>query len=422
MNFPHRVMLAGALTLVAASSVLAQGQTGVLGIAPMVNPGDGVPLGPVLFSPSLQMGWVSQDNLFRTAVDPVSDDLYIARGNLIFDLPIHQSLLRLAYRPVYRNYKTFELQQNWSQFIDLTGRFEFSSGLVIDAQYRFVDGSQETREVDPGDELTFGNNPFRKNWISLEADYWFTARDGIRLTLLYDNVAYKDPLTEPSPDPEEQQFYNFTRTAAGAGWLHQLNDVLVLDVTYRRVWFDPVDTFSYRTSTSDEVTVGVEGLLSPVVSTQMRVGWRQTTFDEVDGEQVLEDYSRFIINGFVTWDMGHGSSLNLGLWRETYPSNFGLNAFYDTSRAVLTYRYDRERFFVLARARYQVNDYQVEDVVSGELRKDDITSYTAGLGYRITRIVSLYGSYIHLERDSTTPRNGYDANAISVGVTIGIGP
>jgi len=422
MKLPRRILLAGLVTLGAASPVLAQGQTGVLGIPPMTNPGEGLPVGPMLFSPSVQMAWVSQDNLFRTPTDPFADDLYVARANFMFDIPVRQSLVRFAYRPVYREYKTYELQQNWSHFVNLTGRFEFSSGLVIDAQYRFVDGSQEIREVDPGGELVFGDNPFRKNWFNLGVDYWFTARDGVRLTAQYDDVAYKDPLTEPSPDPDEQQFYDYTRTFAGAGWLHQINDVLVMNVSYRRVWFDPVDTLSYRTSTSDEATVGVEGLLSPVVSTAMRVGWRQTQFDDALGDEVPQDYSRFIINGFVTWDMGHGSSLNLSLWRETFPSSFGLNAFYDSSRAVLTYRFDRERFFALARARYQINDYQVEDLVTGEPRKDDIISYTLGLGYRITRILSLYGSYIHLERDSTIPRNSFDANAISVGVTVGIGP
>ena len=63
-----------------------------------------------------------------------------------------------------------------------------------------------------------------------------------------------------------------------------------------------------------------------------------------------------------------------------------------------------------------------DDIQLGELRRDDITSYTAGLGFRFTRTASLYGSYVHRSRDSTIPRFGYDANLFSIGVTLGIGP
>ncbi len=386
---------------------------------PVVNKGEAIPVGPFLFSPALQLSWQHRDNIFFTPVDPVADEVYLARAAVVFELPIYESYLRFSYISQYREYKDFQLQENWSHFVDLSGAFEFSNGLVIDAMYRYVQGSLETREVDPGDELVFGDRPFKKNFLGFGLDYWITARDGIGFKADYTDVAYNDPLTGPDPGLNEAQFYDYERTSLGLGWIHQLSSILSMDLMYGRIQFDPVDTLAWRTSTSDQITAGFKGLLSPVVSTELRVGWRETEYDPIDGEQVLENYSGPIINGFFNWELAHGSELRLDLLRSDYPSNYGVNAYYTATGASLIYLLDRGRFFGQARARYQTNDYELADLPTGDDRKDDISTFTLGMGYRLTDIFSLYGTYLYEDRDSSIFRYGYTTNIYSIGLTIG---
>jgi hypothetical protein len=387
---------------------------------PMVtNTEDAIPVGPFLFSPAVQLTWQHRDNIFFTPDDPVSDEVYLARASFVFELPIYESYVRFSYTPVYRDYKDYQLQENWSHFVDLSGAFEFSNGLVFDAIYRYVQGSMETREVDPGDELIFGDRPFKKNFFKAGLDYWFTARDGISLVGDYTDVAYDESLSSPDPGEGEYQFYDYERTHLGLGWVHQISPVLTMDVMYGRIEFEPVNTLAWRTSTSDQITAGFKGQLSAVWSTEIRLGWRETQYEPFEGEQIVDDFSGAIVEGHLAWDLAHGSSLRLDLLRSDYPSNFGVNAYYTATGGALSYNLDRGNVFGLLRGRYQNNDYVLRDLATGDDRSDDITSLTFALGYRLTRLFSLYGSYLYEDRSSTIYRYSYDTNIFTIGLTIG---
>ena len=409
----YRVASTCLIILLMVSSVFAQSHDP----QPLVNPGEAIVVGPFLFSPALQLQWQHRDNIFFTPDNPVADEVYVARAALVLELPIYESYVRFSYRPQFREYKDYELQENWSHFVDLIGAFEFSSGVVLDAAYRFVKGSLETREVDPGDELVFGDNAFTKNFLGVGFDYWISARDGLSIEFDYTDVAYDDPLTEPNSNRE--QFYDYTRGAGSIGWVHQLSSVLVMDVMYGHIQFDPVDTFAWRTSTSDQVTAGFKGQIHPVLATELRVGWRDTEYDQFAGENVVDNFSGPIINGFFDWDLAHGSSLRLDLLRSDYPSNFGVNAYFTATGGSLIYNLDRGDFFGQARGRYQVNDYELKDLTTGQDRSDDITTFIVGFGYRFTDVLSLYGSYLYEDRDSSIYRYSYSTNIISLSFTIG---
>jgi hypothetical protein len=416
MKYFSRVVLLQLIALAATFGVFAQ-ESDRFDVQPVTNVGEAIPVGPFIFSPAIQLQWQHRDNIFFTPDDPVVDQVYVARAAIVFELPVYESYVRFSYRPQYREFKEWELRENWSHFVDLLGGFEFSSGVVLDAAYRFVRGGLETREVDPGGELVFGDRPFNKHFFGLGFDYWITARDGISIDLDYTDVAYDDPLT--APDDPRDQFYDYTRAFGAIGWVHQLSPILVMDVKYGHIQFDPVNTFAWRTSTSDQITVGFKGQLSPVIATELQLGWRETDYDPFQGEQLLESFSGPIVKGFIDWDLAHGSSLRLDLIRSDYPSNYGINAYYTATGGGLIYNLDRGDFFGQARARYQVNDYEVPDLTFGELRSDDITTFILGLGYRITDILSLYGSYLYEDRSSSIYWYGYTTNIFSLSLTIG---
>jgi hypothetical protein len=372
--------------------------------------GEALPLGPFLFSPALELTWEHRDNIFFDPVDPVDDNVYVARARLMLELPIYESYVRFSYTPQYRDYEEYSLEEKWSHFVDLSTVLESSSGLVFQAKYRYVDAALETSEVDPGGELFYGDQRFFKHYAKVGVDYWFTNRDGISIEGDFTDLWYDQP--------ERSLFYDYTRTSAGVGWLHQLTALLVTDLKVRRIEFEPDNTVAYRRSEADEITVGFRGQWGPITSSEIRVGWRETSYDLEPGDPEISDYSGPVILGHVGWELAHGATLKLDLLRSDFPSNYGPNAYYTATGGGVTYNLNRGRLFGQARLRMQNNDYELPDPATGRERSDDIKTLSLGLGYRFTDLFSLHGSYLYENRESLT-RFSYDVNFFKIGVVLG---
>jgi hypothetical protein len=388
------------------------GQPGVEPRKISPNSGEAIAVGPFLFSPALQLSWQHQDNIFFTAGNEVADSLWLARARFQFELPIYESYILFAYTPQYRDYATYELEDKWGHFFDFIGDFEFANGLVLDTTYRYVKSNLETREVDPGGELFWSDRLFQKHFVAANLDYWFSNRDGISFFGDYTDLKYDEP----------DIFYDYRRVYAGIGWLHQLSDVLVMKVAYGHIDFKPDNTIQYRTSSSDEVALTFEGQINPVMSTGITVGYRKTRYDTQEGDPDVPDvpdYGGLIAKGFFNWELGHSSALRLDLLRSDYPSNFGINANYVATGGSLVYRYDRNRLFGNARYRYQVNDYAMPDLATGLERRDPITTWGLGLGYRFGSYFSIWGGYLNEDRGSNIHRYSYKNAVYTLGLIVG---
>ncbi len=373
---------------------------------------DAIVVGPFLFSPALQLTWQDRDNIFYTPDNEVRDQLILARAQLLFEAPINESNVYFSYSPQYTDYRTYELIDKWSHFFDAGGTFLFSNGLALRANYQYIIGNLETREVDPGGELYYGDPRFIKNHAAVAADYWFTQRDGLFVDFSWTDLDHSDP----------QLFYDYTSTAAGLGWLHQLSPTLVMDLRYGVMDFDAHDNIyrsnSFRDFLSNSLTIGFRGQLNPVVATEARFGYRRLTYDLQPGDPPIEDFSGFIVNGSVSWDMAHGSVLSFDLLHSPFPSNYAENANYVATGAGLTYSLDRGKVFGQAHGRFQNNEYDLPDPITHELRSDDILSLGLGLGVRFTDHMSLFGSYLHEDRESLY-RYSYTINIYTLGLVVG---
>ena len=401
------VLSSGPLIAQQGSSIPSGGASAPVGIS-----SDSIVVGPFLFSPSLQLTWQDRDNIFYTPDNEVRDQLIIARAQLLFEVPINESHVYFSYSPQYTDYRTYQLVDNWSHFFDVGGSFLFSSGLALRANYNYIIGNLETREVDPGGELFYGDTRFVKNFAAVSADYWFSNRDGLFVDFSWTDLDHSDP----------QLFYDYTSIAAGLGWLHQLSPNLVMDARYGVIDFDAHDNIyqsnGFRDSLSNIVTLGFRGQLSPVVATEGRVGYQTIQYDLQPGDPPIEDFSGFIANGFISWDMAHGSVLSFDILHSPYPSNYADNANYVATGAGLTYSLNRGSIFGQAHGRIQNNDYDLPDPVSNELRSDDIFSLGLGLGVRFGDHMSLFGSYLFEERESLY-QYSYTVNIFTLGLVVG---
>jgi len=412
------VCLGAAIMLSGEAAAQAGGQSGGQpGVEPtrgQPNTYEAVPVGPFLFSPAVQLNWQHRDNIFFTPDDEVSDWVFMGRARLQFELPINESYLLFSYTPQYRDYKDYSLDDKWSHFVDVLGGFEFSNGLILDATYKYMYGNLENREVDPGGELYWGDRRYEKNFAGVSLSYWATAKDGFNIEGNYTDVSHEDP----------ELWYDYTQFVVGAGWLHQLSEILVMDVTYRHTEFEPEEGLvinnTFRQSSSDEITLGLRGMINPVIKTEFVIGYRNTSYEGSDIVPLeFPDFGGLIMRGYFNWTLGHHSSLRLDLLRSDYPSNYGVNTNYVATGGSLQYSFERHRFSAQLRGRYQVNDYEYPDILTGQDREDPITTYAVGLGYRFGPYLSLWGGYLYENRDSTIYRYSYDYSVFTLGLVVG---
>ncbi len=372
---------------------------------------EGIALGPFIFSPAVDLTWEYRDNIFFTPDNEVGSNVWLARARLMFELPVYESYLRFSYTPQYRDYAKYDLENKWSHFVDFSGDFEFASGLKLGFDYRFVSGNLETREVDPGGELIFGDQQFNKNDFGADLQYWFSPTNGLSADVSYVTIRYDDR--------DRAYFYDYDRLRGGVGWVHQLSPTLTSNLMYRHEEFEPKGSADrYRKSNSDEVTVAFDGKVSPVFSSTVEVGWRTTSYEDVPGYPTADDASGLVLRGSLSWTLAHGSVLTLDLLRQDFPSNYVDQTHYIAKGLGLIYRLQRERLFGHIRARYQNNDYDRPDPIEGTARSDDITDFGLGIGYRLLPSLSLRGSYAYQKRDSFH-QYSYKANMFLIGLTWG---
>lgn len=373
---------------------------------------ESIMVGPFLFSPTIQISWQDRDNIFFAPDNEVADQVFQAGATLRFEVPIYESFIHFSYSPLYTDYRTYDLQDRWSHFFDVGGTFVFSSGLVVNATYSYIVGNLQTRQIDEGGELYYGDPNFTKQNAGVSAQYWFTHRDGVFVEGAWTDLENSDPTL----------FYDYTRVSAGLGWIHQLGPNTTMNVRYARSDFDAHDTDftsnGFRDSLSDELTLGLQGQLSPVVSTGIRLGYLEINYDLQPGDPPVSDFSGFIVNGHFDWSLGHGSLVRLELLRSPYPSNYADNANYVATGGALQYNIDRGSIYGSASGAFQNNDYQLPDPQTGQARSDDILTLGLGIGYRFTRYLSLWGSYVYEDRDSLY-QYSYTTNIYTLGLVLG---
>jgi hypothetical protein len=413
-RWPLGVFLSAVYVASVAPAVAQESSGTVLpGSVPMASAQqDTIPVGPFFFSPSVQLSWQDRDNIFFSPDNPVRDQVWQASARLLFELPVNQSRITFSYMPRYTDYRRYELQDKWSHDFEADGSFVFANGLIFNASYGYIIGNLETREVDPGGELVFGDPRFEKQQIRLGLDYWITHRDGVFLLGGWTELEHSDP----------RFFYDYTERWLEGGWMHQLGPSLVMDLRYGIAEFDAKDdefgSNSFRDSLSNELTLGLDGQLSPVVATGLRAGYRRIDYDPMQGDPEISDFAGVVAEGYLAWELAHGSLVRLDVLRSPFPSNFADNANYVATGAGLLYSIDRGTLYGQVSGRFQVNDYELPDPVTGEDRADDILTMGFGLGYRINRRFSVWSTYIYEDRQSLY-RYSYTANILTIGLFFG---
>ncbi len=289
-----------------------------------LNPqGPGLAWGPATVRPTLILNYGYDSNIFYASDDldletPLGSREGQIQPSIRFDIPFGQSYLQGGYSALYRNYATTEYTptSQWSHYFDLNGRIRAGARGYFNLQDRFVRGSDELREVDPGGELTFGDLPFRSHTPSVEAGFDFGMRQGVSIVWNYSSSQYADVNGITFSNFRGHGFqarYNYKMRPEASAYLYYGADTMAQtredgDINY----------------SGDSVGIGYTQAVGRNVTTQFAAGYQV-----LDASGLLEStYHGPTASGNATWLMGDATRFIVGVRRVPYQSFYLNNAYY----------------------------------------------------------------------------------------------
>jgi len=373
---------------------------------------EGIPLGPFLFKPSVGVGWEWKDNLFySTTGAPVSGSILHGDANLGLVLPLSSLTVELDYRPRYQNYQGYDLSRKWSNEVALRGSFVSPVGITLKVGYNFLKASTNVREIDPGGEIAWSDDPFTRNSMTVDAAYWLTNRDGLSVRGSWNELAYDNP--------ERAAFYDNKRSSYGAGWLRQVSPNAILRLGYDHSRFDPERTLGARGYMADTVSVSLNGQLGSGFSSDLEVGWKKLDFKLLPEDPELKDTSGWVVSGSLGYELAQGGSLQLNLRRDWQPSNYASALGYRSDRLGLVYRFDLVRlgFDVGGNVGRNVYGGFPDDPSTG--RRDQLLVLHAGLNFGIREGLTSRVEYRYQDRTSNAGFP-YTVNSVLVSLSLSL--
>ena len=317
-----------AAVLVGAFCMAGVAHAQVYGSARLNAQGDGIAWGPATVRPTVLFNYGYNDNIFyasdsQNLENPLASRESGIQPGIRFDLPFGRSYLQGGYSALYRSYSTEEYTptSQWSHYFDLDGRIRVGAIGYFNLRDRFVRGSQELREVDPGGELTFGDLPFRSHTPSVEAGIDLGARQGASIVWNYSSSQYSEIEGLSFSNYRGHGFqarYNYRLRPETGAYLYVGTDTMAQSREDGPLEYE-----------GHGVGIGYTQMVGRSVTAQFTAGYQV-----IDASGVLDSaYHGPTASGSASWLMGDATRFILGVRRTPYQSFYLNNAYY-LNRAV----------------------------------------------------------------------------------------
>ena len=368
----------------------------------------GIRVGRFALLPSIDASYIRGSNLLLQNEDTFSDNALLVRGRLAAVLLDSANEFKIAYEARYRDFEQFDLQNKFTNVVDVNARFMTTPRSSIAVGNHFVHGAFESREFDPGGEIVVNTDPFYRNRVEGIYAMELSERLGGEISGSFNRVEF----TEAAND-----FFNYAQTKLGVSVLYSLSPLTRLVGEYVRATTRPDPTRPQAESNADVVLFGLRGEITPLLIGRVRVGYtNQTSAQSI----VAQSYSGFVADVGLTRQFGTASALGFTVGRRTSPSAFQENGFYLSNYGTAQFVAPIvEKLRFSANAAFFGNNYPLADVATGIDRRDLTFTGSVGVAYFWTPLSFVSVDYRHDRRDSNLDRFSYRNNAVQFMVGFG---
>lgn len=367
-------------------------------------------LGWLSFRPSVSFSYVDAENTFLDAQQPVRARYFQIEPSFGTQLSIPSvrlGYLKLGYVPRIRKFSSIEALRRITHELTASLELPVTGALTIEAAHRYVRGTLETTEVDPGQEYFSQLGRFTRRQTEAGVRIAPGGRFDLELGGTLNKIRFD----------EESGFFGYESRAARAGLGYELTPDVRLGLRYV---FDQVPAPSSRPlveSRSHSYLVTLTGDVAALSKGEISFGYRAQESPRA-GEGGRQ-FRGFVVAAQVAKELRGASRLTLSANRATALSAFEDNAFYVTTavHAGLTVPLPLS-FSLSGGAGYHWNRYRTIASDLGEPREDRIFGWSVGLGRSVSRWAYLRADYRRDRRDSNLGglNNKTDALIVQLGV------
>ncbi|HEX6851529.1 MAG TPA: hypothetical protein VF139_08980 [Candidatus Polarisedimenticolaceae bacterium] len=287
-------------------------------------------LGSVKLWPLLDAGVERRSNVFQTtaadATPPQAATVWTGAPGFFAELPVSNSRVRIGYVASYRDYGIEDVEASWSHYARVDARLVFGSGAIVEVADDLQRGVLDTREFDPGGDVTFKGERFHRNVARLGLGH---ERDDRSFFLRYQHVANR------TVGERISGLYD----VAG-------NEVAVSGDLRRspRTWISweaqgsrselerPTDSGTeFREVNGLTARVGGRGRIGPASEWSFRGGWADFKFEGATSSR----YQGISLEGRWRRELAGGPAFSASLVREPYPLLGGVGDYYVSDQVLL---------------------------------------------------------------------------------------
>lgn len=369
----------------------------------------GILVGRATLRPFVTASFVDADVIVSDQLEPVRDQYLQVAPGLGASLPLLGGLLSADYEARLRFFSDIPEVDTTSHLAAARLEVPLGSRGTARLQHRFTRATLETSIVDPGREYFYDLAPYTLNETTL----------GARLDLGPRLFGEGDlSLRSSRFDEGATGFFGYDSRTARAGLGYDLGGdrSLLASYLYEQIPAPPDREIVETTAHSVDLTL--RGQIGPLMEGSLSAGLRSQ--ESPLAAAGSESYTGLVLGATLRRQLGHSSSLDLGLNRSTEPSFFEENAFYVTNSAVLglTVPAPFETWVRGSLALFQ-NDYPTDAAGIGEPRRDQIVGWTVGIGRAISWRGWVRADYRRERRTSNVP--GFDVTTSGFVVQVGFG-
>lgn len=391
---------------------------------------DSFSLGKILLRPSARIAYFYESNLMNLPGDSAaSNRSFQLEPSIEAFIPITGNGIRLEYVAAYRRYSDYDLSRNVSHFFNADSQFDFTPLLSLAIREHFALSSLDSQEYVPGREIIFSDSPFWRNDVGAQLNWTISDNDTLGVNGDWNRVAFDEVKPGISADGnggyEPTPFYDYDEFKYGGFYrrsVSQRTGLIVNGAYLRNLTKDPRNLADSR---GFEVLGGIETAVTPLITGQFSIGFRDESFPAAPEQR----FRGIVYRGQLQKEFTETTRIGLAVSRNTNPSYFQDNAYYATTGIGLTYTQELGPKLMLSISPgYQKNSYpaplaggaNLYSPAGAENRVDRLLDVSVDARYRFTDWIALEFLYDLIHRDSVLAEYRFTSYTIGGGLVFGL--
>jgi hypothetical protein len=377
-------------------------------------------VGRILIKPSAVISYAYESNLQGLSTGYQPDNTFLVSPTIEVFLPFTRNGIRFDYSMLYRNYQRIQLTRNVDHVFNTDSSFDLTPILSLAVRNRFSVSAVDSREFTPGREVIFSDSPFRRNDLGIQMNWTISENDSLGFSSNWNHVFFSQ-----RADAGSAPFYDFDQYGFAGTYRRDVSERLgiVAGGGYRQSLTN--DPRNISNSKGFEVTGGIDGAVTPLITGQFTVG---ASFDSYPGSLTNTARSLIFRGGFAK-EISERSQASVSLSRASNLSNFQQNPYFVSTGIGGSYSRElKPDMTLLLSSSYQRNGYPLQlqagpaipgDMVGIKRRQDSFVDIGFGLRYRYNDWLAMDLHFDATRRNSDIP--GFRFNSYRGGINFLIG-